>query len=480
MSAQLGRADGGGEIAITTAQRTWVTFARVFLGAWWVVEATIGRFWKWGWFGSGVNPDWLGETAGATILSTAERAQDDGVWPWYGWVLDNLLVGNAELWSWLTSIGQVLIGVALILGLFTRVAALSGLAMLVSILLMGSFRTSPLLIALSLFVLLTGAERFLSLDRRLAGTAFGPLTDLGLGRVMVRFGQPIIVAAGGIGTYFVLQQATRPAPRFIYVGQELAVFCFAIIAGYVMVTRNGFGRLTAATGLLRMYVGYKLLWWVWTAPQVSLTSLPGFNDGTELGEVMAGGAETHLPVLGALVDNLLVDAAGPLAFVFGLAQIAIGSVLLLGWRARTANWAALGLLGLYVILGFTRYAPYLAGMALITLALGSAPQIGLGRLISNRGDAAAAAWRFSPRTANGLAVGAMVLVALAVVSGITPNGYSSDVGSTILWTLGLDALVLAGVALLGVRARNDDEHIVDLRDDPEPISVRTGREPAAN
>ena len=120
----------------STTQQQWLLYARLLLGVGWIVEATIGRFWKWGWFGSGVNPDWLGETAGATIISTAERAQEDGVWGWYSSVLDGVVLGNAEFLSWATSITQVLFGVLLVFGLFSRLAALSGLGMLVSILLM--------------------------------------------------------------------------------------------------------------------------------------------------------------------------------------------------------------------------------------------------------------------------------------------------------------------------------------------------------
>lgn len=355
----------------------WLLFARVFLGAWWIVEATIGKFWKWGWFGSGVNPDWLGDTAGAEITSTAERATDDGVWDWYGWVLDNVAIPNAELLSWVTSVSQVLIGAALIVGLFTRIAAISGIVMLSSILLMGSFRTSPLLIALSLFVLVVGTEQYWSLDQKLLYTRGGlrSWVTLNLERLVGRFGPLVAVIASGLAAYFLLQQATRPGPRFIYVGQEFAVFLLGIAAGVILIGRYGLDRLTVATGLLRMYVGFKLLWWVWTAPQAALTSLPGFVDPAELEVVLRDGATTHLPVFDSIVNGIFAPATGFWVVVFGFSQVAVGFLLFLGWRVRDANWAAVGLLGLYVLLGFTRYAPYLLGFAIITLGLGSAPRI---------------------------------------------------------------------------------------------------------
>ena len=445
----------------STTQQQWLLYARLLLGVGWIVEATIGRFWKWGWFGSGVNPDWLGETAGATIISTAERAQEDGVWGWYSSVLDGVVLGNAEFLSWATSITQVLFGVLLVFGLFSRLAALSGLGMLVSILLMGSFRTSPLLIALTLFVLLAGAERFGSLDGRLRDTALRPVVTLGLDQTVKRFAPWIAAAAGPIAIYFLLQQATRPTPRFIYVGQEFAVFSIAVVAAVIMIGVNGMNRLEVATGLLRMYVGYKLLWWIWTAPQAALTSLPGFNDGTELEEVLLAGAETHLPVLSSIVESVFAPGAGLWAIVLGLVQAVLGFLLISGWRAKSATAATVALLTLYILLGFTRYAPYLASMALLAYALGSAPQVSLIDLVTGRRTKPGSALRFSRSAMYALVIASVVLAVGAVVSGITPNGYNNDVGSTVLWTLALNLSMVAAAAVYAVM----DTQTIDIRSD---------------
>lgn len=463
---------GDAGFASPVEQRPWLLFARILLGAGWVVEATIGRFWKWGWFGSGVNPDWLGDTAGATITSTAERAQEDGVWSVYSWVLDNVVLTNAELWSWVTSITQVLIGLGLILGLFSRVAAVGGLAMLVSILLMGSFRTSPLLIALTLFVLLVGAERFASVDRRLEGGPLRSLTTLGLDRTVQRSAGWLAAGLLPLGVYFLLQQASRPAPRFMYVGQEMAVFCFAFVAAVVLIRRYGIDRITVAVGLLRMYVGYKLLWWVFTAPQAALTSLPGFNDGTALEEVLRSGAESHLPLVETIVEEIFAPGASFWAVAFGIVQVLVGLGLVLGWRVRMANLSAVALLSLYILLGFTRYAPYLAAMALLVLALGSAPGISVVRVVTGKTEAPGAVFSLNKGHAYGLLLAATVATVAAIASGITPNGYNNDVGSTVLWTAGLTLSLVAAAAVYAV-FYNDDEAVIDLRSAPVETADRS-------
>lgn len=449
----------------------WTLFARLFLGAWWIVEATIGKFWKWGWFGSGTNPDWLGTTAGAEITATAVRAKQEGVWAWYGFVLDSVAIPNAEFLAWVTSVSQVVIGVAIMFGLFTRAAALSGLVMLSSILLMGSFRTSPLLIALTLFVLLIGGERVRSVDRWIADRGVGTarsFVTLGVERVTVRWWTGIAIGAAALATYFLLQQATRPAPRFIYVGQEVAVILFAVVAAIVLVQHHRFDRLAVATGLLRMYVGYKLLWWVWTAPQASLTSLPGFVDRTAMGEVWRESAASHLPGMDQLVLNVFASASDFWVIVFGLIQVGIGVLLLVGWNARLANGAAIALTGGYVLLGFTRYAPYLLGFSVIIAAFGAAPRIGVLALV--RGAEAERA-ADSPRSfaltgpvATGLALIGFILIFAAIGIGIEPNGYATDVGSTVLWTLGLDAALLATAARVGLQSAGS-EPTVDLTAD---------------
>ncbi len=55
-------------------------------------------------------------------------------------------------------------------------------------------------------------------------------------------------------------------PRYQWVSLELAVFLSFIVAGIYTTTHTTHSMLTMATAFLRMYVGYKLIWWVWVAP----------------------------------------------------------------------------------------------------------------------------------------------------------------------------------------------------------------------
>ena len=72
------------------------------------------------------NPAWFGPTAGGAITgfvkgALAKTAGDHpDVQAWYAAFLQNVVLPNAQFWSYLVTIGEILVGIALILGIFTR------------------------------------------------------------------------------------------------------------------------------------------------------------------------------------------------------------------------------------------------------------------------------------------------------------------------------------------------------------------------
>jgi thiosulfate dehydrogenase [quinone] large subunit len=74
----------------------------------------------------------------------AESAREAATetWPFWKQFLESTVIPQANLFGWVFALGEVAVGVGLILGLLTRVAAAGGIALMVVILL-GSGRGEP-------------------------------------------------------------------------------------------------------------------------------------------------------------------------------------------------------------------------------------------------------------------------------------------------------------------------------------------------
>ena len=107
------------------------------------------------------SPAWTGAQAGAGVQGFVQGAlqQAGGDRPnvqgWYAWFLQEAALPNAALFGWLVAWGELLVGIALILGLLTGVAAFFGGVMNANFLLAGTVSTNPILLALEL-VLIVG------------------------------------------------------------------------------------------------------------------------------------------------------------------------------------------------------------------------------------------------------------------------------------------------------------------------------------
>lgn len=118
--------------------------------------------WQWltaGWGKIGAEA-WTGDNAGAAIAGFAQGAleQTSGAHPnvqgWYAWFLENVVLPNPAVWGYLVAWGELLVGIALILGLFTGIAAFSGVFMNMNYLLSGAVSTNPILMVIGIFLIL--------------------------------------------------------------------------------------------------------------------------------------------------------------------------------------------------------------------------------------------------------------------------------------------------------------------------------------
>ncbi|MDQ3856427.1 MAG: DoxX family membrane protein [Chloroflexota bacterium] len=131
------------------------------------------------WTGSKAGVALTGFTKGAIAQTTGEHPSVQG---WYGWFLQHAVLPNATLFSYMVSFGEVLVGIALILGFLTGVSAFFGGLMNANFLLAGAVSTNPILLALELVLIIAWRTAgWWGLDRWLI-PALRPLWERTLGR----------------------------------------------------------------------------------------------------------------------------------------------------------------------------------------------------------------------------------------------------------------------------------------------------------
>jgi thiosulfate dehydrogenase [quinone] large subunit len=141
---------------------------------WLVIRVYVG--WQWleaGWAKFN-NPAWIGPSAGTAITGffKGALAKTAGAHPdvsgWYGAFIQNFAMPNAHTFSYLITFGEIAVGVGLILGIFTGIAAFFGSFMNLNFLFAGTVSVNPLLFVLQLFLILgwriagwIGVDRYL-------------------------------------------------------------------------------------------------------------------------------------------------------------------------------------------------------------------------------------------------------------------------------------------------------------------------------
>ena len=127
---------------------------------WLPIRLYVG--WQWlqaGWSKLN-NPVWIGNKAGVAISGfvsgalTKTGGEHPDVQGWYAWFLERLVLTNLKFWSYLVTIGEFLVGVALILGILTSIAAFFGGFMNMNYLLAGTVSINPILLALAAILVL--------------------------------------------------------------------------------------------------------------------------------------------------------------------------------------------------------------------------------------------------------------------------------------------------------------------------------------
>ncbi len=141
---------------------------------WLVVRLYVG----WQWLEAGwqklQSSSWIGMSAGNALKGFVQGAlgKTQGTHPdvqmWYAYFLQHAVLPYAQLWSHAVAIGEFAVGLGLIVGAFTGIAAFFGMFMNLNYLLAGTVSVNPTLFALSAGLILAwkiagywGADRFL-------------------------------------------------------------------------------------------------------------------------------------------------------------------------------------------------------------------------------------------------------------------------------------------------------------------------------
>lgn len=149
-------------LADTRSAALWLV-ARVYIGWTWL-EAGWEKF---------NNPVWLGDQMGVAIsgfvngaLAKTAGAHPDVQW-WYADFLQQFVLTHPDLWSHLIVYGELAVGLGLILGCLTGLAAFFGMFMNLNFMLAGSVSVNPIMYTISLGIVLAwrvagywGLDRF--------------------------------------------------------------------------------------------------------------------------------------------------------------------------------------------------------------------------------------------------------------------------------------------------------------------------------
>jgi len=126
---------------------------------WLIIRLYVGYTWVTSGWGKITNPAWTGDKAGTALtgfikgaLAKAEAGKD--VTGWYAGFLEHFVLPNAKVFGFVVAFGELLVGLGLILGLLTGIAAFFGGVMNASFLFAGTLSTNPILFILATWLVL--------------------------------------------------------------------------------------------------------------------------------------------------------------------------------------------------------------------------------------------------------------------------------------------------------------------------------------
>ncbi len=151
---------------------------RVYVGWQWLVagfDKLTGYSIDIGSFGQKVGSPWVfsgHDGLGLSFFFKGAIAQTTGAHPavqgWYAWFLQNIALPNAGFFAYVITFGEILVGLGLIFGVLTGIAAFFGVFMNMNFILAGAISINPIIGGLAIFLVLAwrvagyyGGDRYL-------------------------------------------------------------------------------------------------------------------------------------------------------------------------------------------------------------------------------------------------------------------------------------------------------------------------------
>ena len=448
----LGRADTTDASSFDQRAGPWIAFARIFVGLLLLYEVTFGGWWKLGWPTTGPNPDWidvgggdLGPFVGAEVQSVAEQAIEQGTYGWFAALLEAVVLPAPELWAALALLAQLGAAIALIVGFWTRPAALVTILYFLPVFHFGMIRTSPLLTVPVAFAFVANAGRYYGLDGLLwkRGCALGRATRAVNAPLPIRraWYPGLAAIAAVVGVYYLLTIPEMVDTRVHLTALEMTVLA-GVVAGGLSFVYHGREPVTVAADALRVFVGYRFLQEIIVRSEPGANALPGWASAGAQAEVFEGIADAHVVPVGAVIELAVLPAMSAWVLAFAAVQTAVGVALLVGYRTRVAGTVAVVYLTALTALGLVRLAPLVFASAIVAATLA-------GRHASL--DAVANRTPRPPAVPTAASLPAAIVgvafLAGATVLGIDPTaGYGAVAGPVALVMLAFGCLALAAVS----------------------------------
>ena len=136
----------------------WLFSNTISAWIWLVLRLYLGYSWLMAGIGKVTSDVWTGANAGVAIEGfmggALAKAESGDVAGWYAWFLESVVIPNATPFSYMVAWGEVLIGLGLIVGLLTGIAAFFGALMNMYFLLAGTVSTNPVMFIIAVFLIM--------------------------------------------------------------------------------------------------------------------------------------------------------------------------------------------------------------------------------------------------------------------------------------------------------------------------------------
>lgn len=126
---------------------------------WFLIRLYLGWQWLHAGYGKLINPAWFGTHAGAALNGFVQGAlsKTGGLHPdvqmWYASFLQQSVSSHITIWSNAVVLGEIAIGLGLIVGIFTATAAFFGFFMNLNFMLAGTVSTNPIMMVLAIGIM---------------------------------------------------------------------------------------------------------------------------------------------------------------------------------------------------------------------------------------------------------------------------------------------------------------------------------------